>query len=202
MEEITQQFASQLSVKTLPINLTTTQLSVKTLPINLPTTQLSVKLFQSYTAKWTGAMWGEQNCPSFETAARGFKPRLRRSNPYATAPHTEPVITPTTLLLVCYRVHPTVTFPIGDHVNILHDYKITGPSKILKLLTCRCHYLNDMLVNCSQSLVIFTNFCMNYYTNCQKSFHLLKSSKNPQLHCQHVLPANLPMCLLKCSHVR
>ena len=35
-----------------------------------------------------------------------------------------------------------------------------------------------------------------------KSFHLLKSSNNPQLHCQHVLPANLPMCLLKCSYVR
>ena len=28
-----------------------------------------------------------------------------------------------------------------------------------------------------------------------KSFRLLKSSKNPQLHCQHVLPANLPMFL-------
>ena len=35
-----------------------------------------------------------------------------------------------------------------------------------------------------------------------KSFRLLKSSKNPQLHCQQVLPANLPMCLLKCSYVR
>ena len=31
--------------------------------------------------------------------------------------------------------------------------------------------------------------------NCQKSLRLLKSSKNPQLHCQHILPANLPMCL-------
>ena len=29
-----------------------------------------------------------------------------------------------------------------------------------------------------------------------------KSYKNPQLHCQYVLPANLPMCLLKCSFVR
>ena len=38
--------------------------------------------------------------------------------------------------------------------------------------------------------------------NCQKSFRLLKSSKNPQLHWQYVLPANLPMCLLKCSYVR
>ena len=28
-----------------------------------------------------------------------------------------------------------------------------------------------------------------------KSFRLLNSSKNPQLHCQHVLPANLSMCL-------
>ena len=34
------------------------------------------------------------------------------------------------------------------------------------------------------------------------SFLLLKSSNNPQLHCQHILPANLPVCLLKCSCVR
>ena len=34
-----------------------------------------------------------------------------------------------------------------------------------------------------------------------KSFRLLKSPKNPQLHCQHVLQANLPMCLLKCRYV-
>ena len=27
-------------------------------------------------------------------------------------------------------VQPTVTFPIGDHVNVLHDYKKTGPYKI------------------------------------------------------------------------
>ena len=25
------------------------------------------------------------------------------------------------------RVQPTVTFPIGDHVNVFHDYKKTGP---------------------------------------------------------------------------
>ena len=31
--------------------------------------------------------------------------------------------------------------------------------------------------------------------NCQKSFRLLKSAKNARLHCQHVLPANLPMFL-------
>ena len=24
-------------------------------------------------------------------------------------------------------VQPTVTFPIGDHVNVLHDYKKMGP---------------------------------------------------------------------------
>ena len=35
-----------------------------------------------------------------------------------------------------------------------------------------------------------------------KSFRLLESSKNPLLHCQYVLPANLPMWLLKCSYVR
>ena len=77
------------------------------------------------------------------------------------------------------RVQPTVTFPIGDHVNVLHDYKKTEPSKSLKLLTCRCHHLIDMLIEFSQSLVflillecpnvpyssMFTNFCMNYYTH-------------------------------------
>ena len=35
-----------------------------------------------------------------------------------------------------------------------------------------------------------------------KSFRLLKSSNNQQLHCQHVLLANLPMCLLKCTFIR
>ena len=110
------------------------------------------------------------------------------------------------------RVQPPVTFPIDDHVNVLHDYKKTGPSKILKLLTCRCHHLIDMLIEFSQSLILVTHLkCLNvnFYQflhellrtrallrkNCQKSFRLLKSSKNPQLHCQHVLPANLPMCL-------
>ena len=120
------------------------------------------------------------------------------------------------------RGQPTVTFPIGDHVNVLHDYKNTRPSNILKLLTCRCHHLFDMLVEFSQNH-IFLTFKMpervipvNGYKflhkllctralwlkNCQTSFYLLKSSKNPQLHCQLVLPANLPMCLLKCSYVR
>ena len=37
------------------------------------------------------------------------------------------------------RVQPTVTFTIGDHV--LHDYKRTRPSKILKLRTCHYHHL-------------------------------------------------------------
>ena len=115
-------------------------------------------------------------------------------------------------------VQPPVTFPIGDHVNVLHDYKKTGPSKILKLLTCRCHHLIDMLIEFSQSLVLVTHLkCLNVlYPSIfiiflhellrtrallrnifQKSFRLLKSSKNPQSHCQHVLPANLPMCLAK-----
>ena len=39
-------------------------------------------------------------------------------------------------------------------------------------------------------------------SNNKKFFRLLKSSKIPQLHCQHILQANLPMCLLKCSCVR
>ena len=37
------------------------------------------------------------------------------------------------------RVQSTVTFPIGDHVNVLYNYKKTRPSNILKLLTCFCH---------------------------------------------------------------
>ena len=36
--------------------------------------------------------------------------------------------------------------------------------------------------------------------NWQKSFRLLKSSKNPQLHCQHVLLANLPTPSVFSSH--
>ena len=74
------------------------------------------------------------------------------------------------------RVQPPVTFPIGDHVNVLHDYKKTGPSTILKLLTCRCHHLIDMLTEFSQSLVLVTD-------------------------CQHVLPA-CQCAWLKCSYVR
>ena len=55
----------------------------------------------------------------------------------------------------------------------------------MKLLTCRCHHLTDMLIEFSQSLVlvthlkclnvpypsIFTIFCMNYYAHmpcCEK----------------------------------
>ena len=60
------------------------------------------------------------------------------------------------------RVQPTFTFPNGDHVNVLHDYKKTGPSKILKLLTCRCHHLIDMLIEFSQSLLLLTHLkCFN-----------------------------------------
>ena len=75
------------------------------------------------------------------------------------------------------RDQPTVTFPIGDHVNVLYDYKKTGPSKILKLLTCHCHHLIDMLLEFCQNHIFLTlikwlnvpypsmliNFCMNYY---------------------------------------
>ena len=81
----------------------------------------------------------------------------------------------------CSRVQPTVTSPIGDHVNVLHDYKKTGPSKmkLLKLLSCRCHHLIDMLVEFCQNHIfltllkrlnvpypsIFTTFCINYYAH-------------------------------------
>ena len=60
------------------------------------------------------------------------------------------------------RVQPTVTFPIGDHVNVLYDYKKTGPSKILKRLTCHCHHLIDMLIEFSQSLKFLIHLkCLN-----------------------------------------
>ena len=116
----------------------------------------------------------------------------------------------------------TVTFPIGDHVNVLHDYKKTGPSKILKLLACRCQHLIDMLVEFCQNHIflnlfkwlsmpypsMFTNFCMNYYApmpcgkKLPKILPPLKSFKNPHLHCQQVLPANITMSLLKGTYVR
>ena len=78
-----------------------------------------------------------------------------------------------------YGVQPPVTFPIDDHVNVLHDYKKMGPSKILKFLTCCYHHLIDMLFEFSQSRILltllkclnvphpsmFTNFCMNYYAH-------------------------------------
>ena len=54
------------------------------------------------------------------------------------------------ILKFTFRDQPTVTFPIGDHVNVLHDYKKTGPSSI-KLLTCRYHHLIDMLVEFCQN---------------------------------------------------
>ena len=54
------------------------------------------------------------------------------------------------------RVQPTVTFPIGDHVDVLHDYKKTGPSKILKLLSSRRRHLVDMLVKFCKNHIFLT----------------------------------------------
>ena len=83
-----------------------------------------------------------------------------------------------------------------DHVNVLHDYKKTGSSKILNLLTCCCHHLIDTLLTHLKCLnVPGTSIFLLVAKKLQKTFRLLKSSKSPQLHCQHVLPANLPMCL-------
>ena len=76
-------------------------------------------------------------------------------------------------------VQPTVTFPIGDHVNVLHDYKKTRPSKSLKLLKCLCHHFIDILFEFSQNDIfltllkclnvpypsMFTHFCINYYAH-------------------------------------
>ena len=87
-------------------------------------------------------------------------------------------------------------FPL---VIILHDYKKTRPSKIMKLLICRCHYLLDTLVEFRQNHIFLTlkmherAIPVNVYKflhkllriralwrkNCQKSFRLLKSSTNP-----------------------
>ena len=96
-----------------------------------------------------------------------------------------------------FGVQPPVTFPIGDHVNILHDYKKTGPSKILKLLSCRCHHLIDMLVEFCQNHIfltllkwlnvpypsILTNFCINYYAHvpCGETI-----AKNPSAYLNHL----------------
>ena len=76
-------------------------------------------------------------------------------------------------------IQPPVTFPIGDHIYVLHDYKKTEPSEIFKLLSCRCHHLIDMLVELCQNHIflillkwlnepcpsMFTNFCINYYAH-------------------------------------
>ena len=86
-------------------------------------------------------------------------------------------------------VQPTVTFPIGDHVNILYDYKKTGPSKIMKLLTCRCHHLIDILVEISKNDIfltllkclnvsypsMFINVCINYYAHAPCSEQIAKN---------------------------
>ena len=112
---------------------------------------------------------------------------------------------------------PIVTIPVGDHVNVLHDYKKTGQYKTMKHLNCRCYHLIDKLVEFSQNVLLLTHLkchtrqccaCINSHTclvekkNCQKSFRILKSSRHPLLHCQYVLSPNLSMCLLKYYHVR
>ena len=95
------------------------------------------------------------------------------------------------------RVQPTVTFPIGDHVNVLHDYKKMGPSTILKLLSCRCQHIINMLVEFCQNHIfltllkqlnvlypsIFTNVCINYYAHvpCGE-----KIPKNPSAYLNHL----------------
>ena len=60
----------------------------------------------------------------------------------------------------------------------------------MKLLTCRCHHLIDMLIEFSQSLIllthlkclnvlyptIFTNFCMNHYAHVPCGEKIAKNS--------------------------
>ena len=67
-----------------------------------------------------------------------------------------PYLYPSSYVAYHSRDQSTVTFPIGDYVNILHDYKKTGPSKILKFLTCCCHHLIDMLVEFYQNHIFLT----------------------------------------------
>ena len=103
------------------------------------------------------------------------------SRPQSTAPSQSPPFSAT-------WVQPPVTFPIDDYVNVLHDYKKMGPSKILKLLTCRCHHLIDIVSRQSLLLLtlqkylnvpymsMFTNFCKNSYAHVPSGE---KIAKNP-----------------------
>ena len=115
------------------------------------------------------------------------------------------------------RVQPTVKFPIGDHVNVLHDYKKTRPSKILKLLTCCCHchccHLIDMLVKFSQSHIfltllkclnvpypsMFTNFSINYYTHASCGE---KIAKNPFTYLNHLKNFKLHISKITVPYIR
>ena len=99
-------------------------------------------------------------------------------------------------------VFPTVTFPIGDNVNVFNDYKKMFQSQILKLLSCRFCHLIDMFVEVYKNHIFLTllkrAISVNIYQflhnllrtlplwrkNCQKSFRLFKSSKNLGLHCK------------------
>ena len=86
------------------------------------------------------------------------------------------------------------------------------------LTFCTIIRKSDMLVEFSQSLVLLTHLkCLNlphtsictnflflhellrtralWRTLFKKFFRLFKPSKNPQLHCKHVLLANLPKCV-------
>ena len=71
--------------------------------------------------------------------------RCGKTAPYATKRSGESTAR-------CSMVQPTITFPIGDHVNVLHDYKKMGPSNILKLFSSRCHHPIDIPVNVYQFL--------------------------------------------------
>ena len=57
-----------------------------------------------------------------------------------------------------------------------------------------------MPVNVYQNVLELLHTCL-VAKKCQISFHLLKSSKNSQLHYQQLLLANLAMCLLKPGNV-
>ncbi len=107
------------------------------------------------------------------------------------------------MTIACFRCQglywgqPTVGFPIGDHVNVLSDYKKTWPAKCLKLLTCCYHYLIDMPIDFNKNCIlptlwkclyvwhpsIFTNAGKNYSAN---RSHRQIAAKYPSAYSNHL----------------
>ena len=54
---------------------------------------------------------------------------------------------------LCSRAQSTVDFPIGGHVNVLSDYKETGPEKKIKFYHNHCSHVTDMLIKFRQKSI-------------------------------------------------